>query len=168
MLPWSSPCHCSSLWPGPWDMDRPTPPPMYSYGRIRHYSSGSDGSGGDYGYTPNKEFLQSIQSRTTHCIRCEKKVYPTEKVEIGVPLHKNCFRCVSCNVTLTMSNFILTKVPENTRKDIFCKAHAPKPAVHTMDPDSMAVKSAVHAQKISKRPGFNNQVRYHEITYVMS
>ena len=98
--------------------------------------------------------------RYEFCIRCDKKIYPTEKVDVGVALHKNCFRCAECNVTLTVNSHIIAR-PDNARcKGIYCKSHAPKPVRYELDEQAIEIQNAVKAQRINKRPSFNRLVSF--------
>ena len=51
------------------------------------------------------------------CCRCT----PQRRVEIGVIMHKNCFKCIKCSVTLTLNSFVLARSVEGGPKDVFCK-----------------------------------------------
>ena len=125
---------------------------MYGFDRMRHYSSGSDGSDKDYGYAHNQEFLVAAKQRISdECIRCNKKVYHTEKIDVGIQLHKKCFRCKECDLTLNLNNFILAKTDETGWKDVFCKGHAPKLVQNAMDPEAIGIKNAVNAQQLTSQ-----------------
>ena len=91
------------------------------------------------------------------CMRCHAKVYPVEKVGVGVVLHRNCFRCATCGTKLTLASFVLSTSAGRRRKDVYCRAHAPKPVSCEMDRQAVGIRNAVDAQKISKTAGFNNQ-----------
>ena len=93
------------------------------------------------------------------CARCHEKVYPLEKVSVGIALHRNCFQCAVCDLTLTLNTFVLAESADDTNvKDIYCKAHAPKPVSHEMDPETIMIKTAVNAQMIRKMANVNNLV----------
>tara|TARA_R110002050_G_scaffold70543_7_gene152032 strand:- start:584 stop:880 length:297 start_codon:yes stop_codon:yes gene_type:complete len=56
------------------------------------------------------------------CHKCGKTVYAVEKLNIlDKTWHKWCFKCATCDMTLTMKNYSATGgVP-------YCKAHYPAP-----------------------------------------
>lgn len=39
------------------------------------------------------------------CYRCGKRVYPVERVDVGVLFHRRCFRCRVCGLQLTLRSF---------------------------------------------------------------
>ena len=39
------------------------------------------------------------------CYRCGKRVYPVERVDVGVLFHRRCFRCRVCGLQLTLRTF---------------------------------------------------------------
>ena len=108
------------------------------------------------GSTP--DFLEEGARRYETCIRCQRDIYPTEKADVGVALHKNCFRCVACNVTLTLGGAIIARPDDRSRPAVYCKSHAPKPIKCALDEQAMEIQSAVKAQKISDKINFNKQV----------
>lgn len=55
------------------------------------------------------------------CSRCERVVYPTEKVNcLDKYWHKGCFSCETCKMTLNMKNY------KGFNKKPYCNAHYPK------------------------------------------
>ncbi len=103
-------------------------------------------------------YVEEALKKYEICIRCQRKIYPTETADLGVPLHKNCFRCAECNVTLTINSYIIAR-PDNAEcKAVYCKSHAPKPVMFAMDDQALEIKNAVKAQRINKRPSFNKLV----------
>lgn len=132
---------------------------MYKFGRIRKYSSASDDSDEEcnYGYSHDPRYLTSIQQMhpDSGCIRCGHKVYPPEKVDVGIQLHKKCFRCYECDLVLTLNNYILAKTDERGWKEVFCKSHAPKLEKNKIDPEAIGIKTPV---SIQQRYSFNQQV----------
>ncbi|XP_054615661.1 LIM and SH3 domain protein 1 isoform X2 [Dunckerocampus dactyliophorus] len=56
-----------------------------------------------------------------HCSRCNRIVYPTEKVNcLDKYWHKGCFNCEVCNKTLTMTNY------KGFEKRPYCNVHYPR------------------------------------------
>ncbi len=103
--------------------------------------------------------LNSPKEAEELCQRCQEKVYPLEKISIGIALHRNCFNCTVCDLKLTLNTFVLAEKPdEPSVKDVYCKAHAPKPVSHEMDPEAVMIKTAVNAQMIRKMANINNLV----------
>ena len=96
--------------------------------------------------------------RYEKCIRCHRKIYPTEKSDVGVALHKSCFRCSECNVTLTLHGYIIAKPENANRKGVYCKTHAPKPVRYALDETAMEIMNAVKSQQILKNPNLSKQV----------
>lgn len=92
------------------------------------------------------------------CLRCEKKVYPTERVDFGLAMHRNCFRCSVCDVTLSQNSFVLASPDGRSGPGVYCKTHAPKASSYALDDQSMEIRGAVMAQKLGKTPSFNKQV----------
>lgn len=39
------------------------------------------------------------------CYRCGKRVYPVERVDVGVLFHRRCFRCRVCGLQLSLRSF---------------------------------------------------------------
>lgn len=87
------------------------------------------------------------------CYRCEKRVYPVERVDVGILFHRRCFRCRTCGLQLTLRTFHWDQ--ENS-PDIYCNAHVAK-LVGNIDSQSMGIKSALNAPKRSTHA--NEQVR---------
>lgn len=84
------------------------------------------------------------------CARCYKPVYPVEKLSILDKFwHKGCFRCTSCNSSLTLKSF------KGFNKQPYCPAHIPKPEHSTIadDPESVRLR---HQQQIV------SNVEYHK------
>lgn len=78
------------------------------------------------------------------CYRCQKRVYPVEKVDVGVLFHRRCFRCRICGLQLTLRTFHWDQ--ENQVEDVYCNVHVPK-LVGTIDQESLGIKSALKAPK---------------------
>ncbi len=127
---------------------------MYTYRSSRFPSSDSDDSVRDNGSDGSSQAYPDDD-----CIRCGQKVYHTERMEVGVHLHRSCFRCYECDVVLSLNTFILARVPGTGIKDVFCKSHSPKPSNSTLDPDAIGIRLPMRSQQISKNPSFNTQVR---------
>ncbi|XP_071093705.1 hillarin-like isoform X1 [Haliotis cracherodii] len=77
------------------------------------------------------------------CYRCEKRVYPVERVDVGVLFHRRCFRCRVCGLQLTLRTF---HWDQENQPDVYCNAHVPK-HVAKIDKDSVGIKSALNAPK---------------------
>lgn len=110
-----------------------------------------------YGYEDLGLFEDSARRYET-CIRCRRDIYPTEKADVGVALHKNCFRCVECNVTLTLSGAIIATPEQGSRPAVYCQSHAPKPIKFALDEQSMEIQNAVKVQRTGDNLIFNKQV----------
>ena len=130
---------------------------MNRTGSTRSHSPRSENDDLEHLCSQNEESLTNVPE--DHCIRCDLRVYPTEKVDVGVHLHRNCFRCKECGLMLSLNNFVLARVEELGEKDVFCKAHAPKPNKNRLDPEAIGIKMAVHSQQLNKTSSFNTQVR---------
>ncbi|KAJ3016190.1 hypothetical protein HKX48_004173 [Thoreauomyces humboldtii] len=82
-------------------------------------------------------------SSSEKCGKCEKTVYPTEKVEAASKwYHKGCFKCSdsNCNIQLNLKTF------QVVNDAIWCTKHAPQPKA-TQVADSVSVLSALRAPK---------------------
>jgi hypothetical protein len=82
--------------------DSPTGHPVPRGHRQREQSTRStnetldrDGVLATLGYKPDKSWKTSVVllDRSELCIRCGKKVYPVEKIDVGGLYHRSCFRC---------------------------------------------------------------------------
>jgi len=63
------------------------------------------------------------------CVCCERTVYAAEAVNVVVgnkKVHKRCFKCSECLVTLSLNTFVFDK---ETPK-LYCKTHTPKMKAH--------------------------------------
>lgn len=98
------------------------------------YSSDSDDGDGFY----------SSQNKDT-CYRCQKRVYPVERVDVGVLFHRRCFRCRVCGLQLTLRTFRWQ--PDGQPSDVYCHGHLPK-IVGIINKDSMGIQSALNAPKL--------------------
>ncbi|XP_014779999.1 hillarin isoform X1 [Octopus bimaculoides] len=87
------------------------------------------------------------------CFRCLKRVYPLERIDVGVLFHRGCFRCRVCNLQLTLRTYHWDQYNE---PDIYCVSHVPK-LVGTIDSESMGIKSAVNAPR--GKNNINEQIR---------
>lgn len=87
--------------------------------------------------------FEALSQTKDPCYRCEKRVYPVERVDIGVVFHRRCFRCRVCGIQLTLRTFHWDQ--ENS-PDVYCQAHVTK-LVGSIDKDSVGIKSALNAPK---------------------
>ncbi|OWF35614.1 hillarin-like isoform X1 [Mizuhopecten yessoensis] len=87
------------------------------------------------------------------CYRCEKRVYPVEKVDVGVLFHRRCFRCRVCGLQMTLKTFHWDQ--ENT-PDVYCNVHLTR-MVGSIDKDAMGIQSALKAPK--RGINANEQIR---------
>ncbi|XP_074527056.1 LIM domain and actin-binding protein 1-like isoform X2 [Halichoeres trimaculatus] len=63
----------------------------------------------------SRKFLPSLRET---CIACSKTVYPLERlVALKNVYHKRCFRCVHCNMTISLGNYA------SLHGNIYCKPH---------------------------------------------
>jgi hypothetical protein len=63
------------------------------------------------------------------CVCCKTVVYAAEAVNAvlgGKKVHKRCFKCAECQVTLNLNTFVFDK---DTNK-LYCKQHTPKMQAH--------------------------------------
>ncbi|CAM9614611.1 unnamed protein product [Lampetra planeri] len=84
------------------------------------------------------------------CARCDKIVYPTEKVScLDKVWHKACFHCEVCKMTLQMKNY------KGYDKKPYCSAHYPKQTFTTVadTPENLRLKQQSELQ---------SQVKYKE------
>ena len=85
--------------------------------------------------------------------------------EIDVIIHKSCFKCHHCDVTLSLNTAVVTTDEISGRKLVFCGTHAPKVSANLLGPKAFAIRNAVEAQKINKQTNFNNQVTIYLFIY---
>lgn len=78
------------------------------------------------------------------CYRCKKRVYPVERIDVGVLFHRRCFRCRVCGLQLTLRTF---HFDQENDPDVYCKNHVPK-FVGTIDGEALGVKAAINAPKL--------------------
>ncbi|KAG9508485.1 LIM domain and actin-binding protein 1, partial [Fragariocoptes setiger] len=99
---------------------------------------------------------QSSQDENSNCKVCDKHVYQMERIlAVKSIYHKQCFRCLQCNIQLRIDNFA------SHEGRVYCKAHhrqlfQPKPTFDADDNDEMANKlpaaaAAAAAAKIITR-----------------
>lgn len=98
------------------------------------YSSDSDEGDGFF----------SSQNKDT-CYRCQKRVYPVERVDVGVLFHRRCFRCRVCGLQLTLRTFRWQQ--DGQPSDVYCHGHLPK-IVGLINKDAMGIQSALNAPKL--------------------
>lgn len=113
------------------------------------YSSDSDEGDGFY----------SSQNKDT-CYRCQKRVYPVERVDVGVLFHRRCFRCRVCGLQLTLRTFRWQQ--DGQPSDVYCHGHLPK-IVGLINKDAMGIQSALNAPKLGVH--LNEQVCVDFIIY---
>ena len=95
----------------------------------------------------------------SHCLRCGKMVYPTDKIG---PLkdytffHSGCFRCVVCNSKLTLKTYYNNQFSSED-KEVYCSQHVPKIGAGRIDKESVEIKAALNVPKVSL--GINEQIR---------
>ena len=85
----------------------------------------------------------SLQSRDP-CHRCQKRVYPVEKIDVGVLFHRRCFRCRVCGLQLTLKTF---HWDQGNDADVYCGVHVPKLGPGTLDQEAVGIKSALNAPR---------------------
>lgn len=88
------------------------------------------------------------------CFRCQTRVYPVEKVDVGVLFHRRCFRCRDCRLQLSLRTFHWSP---GRVQDIYCAVHLPK-LVGTIDEQAMGIRSALNAPRRAGMP--NEQVNH--------
>ena len=85
----------------------------------------------------------SLKMSTQLCGKCQKTVYPTEKIEAADKhFHKSCFKCIEqgCNISLTLKTL---NVVDGA---LYCIKHVPKQKVISVA-DSLSVTHALNAPK---------------------
>ena len=83
------------------------------------------------------------------CQRCGRRVYPLEKIDVGVLYHRSCFKCKVCRRQLTLKTFQrqFTTPTNNKDKEVFCEKHVPQPVGGHMGQDALAIRAALDAQR---------------------
>ena len=95
----------------------------------------------------------------SNCLRCQKMVYPTDKIG---PLkdytffHSGCFRCVECSSKLTLKTYYNNQFSSED-KEVYCSQHVPKIGAGRLDKDAIEIKAALNVPKVSI--GVNEQIR---------
>lgn len=86
------------------------------------------------------------------CPKCDKRVYPTEKIELsGKWFHKSCFKCSEsgCTFTISLKNFQMHD------GNIYCFKHVPKHQAAQMADDVSLVhamsKASLHCRSSPSR-----------------
>lgn len=84
------------------------------------------------------------------CARCNKTVYPTEKLAcLDKIWHKGCFKCDSCDMTLNMKNY------KGYKKIPYCNAHYPSIKATT-------VADTPENRRLEKNTQNQSTLKYHE------
>ncbi|XP_028311648.1 LIM and SH3 domain protein 1 [Gouania willdenowi] len=84
------------------------------------------------------------------CSRCNRIVYPTEKVNcLDKVWHKGCFSCEVCKMTLNMKNY------KGFNKTPYCNAHYPKT-------NFTPVADSIENLRLKKQSQMQSQVHYKE------
>ncbi|KAL8574334.1 hypothetical protein ACOMHN_015865 [Nucella lapillus] len=73
-------------------------------GSLRGGAYPADVSSGGAGAPHRRTSAQSGDA----CYRCGKKVFPVERVDVGVLFHRRCFRCRVCGLQLTLRTYCWT------------------------------------------------------------
>ena len=95
----------------------------------------------------------------SNCLRCGKKIYPTDKIG---PLkdytffHSGCFRCVVCGSKLSLKSYYNNQY-DSEDKEVYCIQHVPKIGAGRIDKDAVEIKAALNVPKVSI--GVNEQIR---------
>jgi len=95
----------------------------------------------------------------SNCLRCDKTVYPTDKIG---PLkdysffHSGCFRCAECDSKLTLKSYYNNQ-SSNDDKEVYCSQHVPKIGAGQVDMEAMGIKAALNVPKTSTTS--NEQIR---------
>jgi len=95
----------------------------------------------------------------SNCLRCDKVVYPTDKIG---PLkdysffHSGCFRCAECDSKLTLKSYYNNQ-SSNEDKEVYCSQHVPKIGAGQVDMEAMGIKAAMNVPKSSTAS--NEQIR---------
>lgn len=107
---------------------------------------------------------------STACMRCGTRVYPAERISPALCIHKACFRCSSCDVTLTLHSYVIGgqgqsqgQVQEGDARGttLYCQTHAPRTHRSTsinLHPEAIDIRNALRAQRIRDGRAFNHQV----------
>ncbi|KAL3856219.1 hypothetical protein ACJMK2_010996 [Sinanodonta woodiana] len=119
---------------------------MYHSKLDDHGSSDGDSDEAGDDYEPRSQPLDP-------CYRCKNRVYPVERIDLGVLFHRRCFRCRTCGLQLTLRTF---QWDQEKEPDVYCRVHAPK-LVGSLDQDAVGIKSALNAPKWGTAP--NEQIR---------
>lgn len=91
-----------------------------------------------------------VPVKQPQCGRCEKAVYPTEKIDcLDKVWHKGCFACVICKLKLTMSTY------RGYEHELYCKTHYPQVEYH-------AVAETPESLRLKKQGERQSAVAYHE------
>ncbi len=85
----------------------------------------------------------SVLDHSELCQRCQKKVYPVEKLDIGKLYHKGCFKCKECGLQLTLQTFY----GGSGEGEVHCKKHATRDHKVHIDQDALQIRAALDAQK---------------------
>lgn len=110
----------------------------------------------DFGSSDGDSDCDNYEPQTKDpCYRCEKRVYPVERVDIGVVFHRRCFRCRVCGIQLTLRTF---HWDQENKPDVYCQAHVTK-LVGSIDTEAVGIKSALNAPK--RATNNNEQVSFY-------
>ena len=99
---------------------------------------------------------------SSKCHRCKRPVYHAEKIGPvhGVIYHRQCFRCVVCDQSLTMKTYYTSQIDQNDR-EIYCLTHYPRVGAAKYGQGALGIQRAMNVQsdyrKMSKK--LDQQVR---------
>ena len=97
---------------------------------------------------PTKGVTFAQLDQDNNCHRCGKKVYPVEKLDVGVLYHKGCFKCLVCSRQLTLANFQRDWDLNNSRiKEVYCNSHVPRQGAGHYDQEALGIRAAIDAQR---------------------
>jgi len=104
-----------------------------------------------------------------NCQRCEKRVYPAEKVGTtvrGAVFHEQCIKCAECDQYLTVKTFNTNEVDGQDR-NVYCVTHKPRKQGSEYGFGGLGIRDAMLAQNLMKgRKLFF--AKHHYLTFVVS
>ncbi|VDM53344.1 unnamed protein product [Angiostrongylus costaricensis] len=89
----------------------------------------------EYRAASDRWFINSRMAKQT-CNRCNKQVYPTDKVgplKDSTFFHQGCFKCYICGTRLALKTYCNNRSDQND-KEVYCANHVPIAGPHDLPP----------------------------------
>ncbi|OQV22778.1 putative Kyphoscoliosis peptidase [Hypsibius exemplaris] len=80
------------------------------------------------------------------CCRCERAVYPVDRIgplkNLSHVFHRHCFKCSVCGSILTLKTYVTSQLNANDR-EVYCQNHVPKTGAGHIDSEAIGIKGLI-------------------------